>query len=61
MPILYEPTVHRLFAVADPSPLPLDGQYDLNTDFNSLKLSHLAVSICQMITIYDTKINPCGK
>ena len=44
MPILSQPTVHRLFTVTDPSPLPLDDQYGLNADLKtsiSLKLSLL--------------------
>lgn len=32
--ILYKPIVHRLFAVANPSSLPLDDQNGLNADFN---------------------------
>lgn len=60
IPILYEPAVHRLFALADPSPLPHDDQYGLNTDFNILLLllftNTSRCSICPTITIYDTKI-----
>ena len=58
MPILYEPTVHRLFAVADPSPLPLDDQYDLNAGFNLLLLftNTSRCSISPTIAICDTKI-----
>jgi hypothetical protein len=59
MPILYQPTVHRLFVVTDPSPLPLDDQYDLNADLNISQVvvvhKYISRSICSVITIYDTK------
>lgn len=59
------PTVHRLFAVADPSPLPSDDQYGLNADFNISQVvvvhKYISHSIYSMITIYMIQKDPWDK